>query len=78
MVWPLTTEEEEEQEKQEKMNKKRKCIHCGTEYSERENQDERKCMRHPGEIINIKAGQFERVLTVSEARAVETLEKNRS
>ena len=68
LKWPLSPEERKQQQEQEQLNKERECKRCGAFYKEVENREERKCMQHPGFLIDLQRKNLETVLSVQDAK----------
>lgn len=55
----------------------KRCVRCGLYYKERENMKERKCMQHPGPLIDLHFKKIEENMTITEARLEDRKYKER-
>ena len=60
---------------EEEDSMERECVRCGVIYTQKQNKTERKCMQHPGYMINLIDKEIDTVQSVQEAKIDEIQHK---
>lgn len=68
LKWPLSPEERKQRQEEQQLNRERECKRCGAFYKEVQNREERKCMQHPGFLIDLERKALETVLSTQDAK----------
>ena len=58
-MWPLSKEERAKRQEQKRLDVEKQCYRCKAFYTERDNEEERKCLQHSGPIIDLVRKRFE-------------------